>query len=443
MRALAGAALVGLARGRMGADPGAQGPVRVAVGQLATSKAGYDTYRVSVEFQAEHVLDVYALYGQAGDELIVPPAYQSPTPFGTNVGPVNPAFFAVNADCEFDSYLTVGVDRPALVPGSLSSVGLDFGSWSETQGMVSENGAVFYMDPDHGATVEPVVFMQLTVPAGSRFQGQLSAQGRTVGGGTDWTLLGQRFDERGAVDGLRIPPDPGKEPPPPPPAPAPASSNSGAGGAGGPGEVTVVVNQLAASKAGSSTYQVGVEFDERRVKDVYALFGQPGDPLIIPPAYQAPVPCGSNVGPVDPSLLATHPDCLFDSFLTIGMDGPALIAADLSSVGLDFGSWTATQGISSEEGAVFYKDQERGATVEPVVFMQLTVPAGSSFRGKLSAQGRMQLSAQVLGSGTDWTLVGEEFSLSAGAAPPPAPVAVCPGDPDLVISDGTCRLCVS
>ena len=75
--------------------------------------------------------------------------------------------------------------------------------------------------------------------------------------------------------------------------------------------------------------------------------------------------------------------------------------------------------------------------------MQLTVPAGSSFRGKLSAQGRMQLSAQVLGSGTDWTLVGEEFSLSAGATPPPAPVAACPSDPDLVISDGTCRLCVS
>jgi len=233
MRALAGAALVGLARGRMGADPGAQGPVRVAVGQLATSKTGYDTYQVSVEFQAEHVLDVYAMYGQAGDELIVPPAYQSPTPFGTNVGPVNPAFFAVNADCQYDSFLTVGVDGPALVPGSLSSVGLDFGSWSETQGMVSENGAVFYMDPDHGATIEPVIFMQLTVPA------------------------------------------------------------------------------------------------------------------------------------------------------------------------------------------------------------------GSSFRGKLSAQGRMQLSAQVLGSGTDWTLVGEEFSLSAGAAPPPAPVAACPGDPDLVISDGTCRLCVS
>ena len=75
----------------------------------------------------------------------------------------------------------------------------------------------------------------------------------------------------------------------------PSGGSGGAGGAGGPGEVTVVVNQLAASKAGSSTYQVGVEFDERRVKDVYALFGQPGDPLIIPPAYQAPVPCGSNV----------------------------------------------------------------------------------------------------------------------------------------------------
>ena len=89
-------------------------------------------------------------------------------------------------DCEFDSFLTIGLDGPALIPGTLSTVGLELSGWDESTGLNSDNGAVFFMDPMHGATTEPVVFTQLTVRAGSQFNGVISAQGKSLGGGEDW-----------------------------------------------------------------------------------------------------------------------------------------------------------------------------------------------------------------------------------------------------------------
>ena len=37
------------------------------------------------------------------------------------------------------------MDGPALNPGALSSVGLDFSTWDESTGINSDNGAVFFM----------------------------------------------------------------------------------------------------------------------------------------------------------------------------------------------------------------------------------------------------------------------------------------------------------
>ena len=81
----------------------------------STGKPGYTTYQVSVAFEANHVDDVYALYGDGENHLIIPPAFQVPTPFGTSVGPQNPAFFAVQPDCEFDSFLTIVSTHAATI----------------------------------------------------------------------------------------------------------------------------------------------------------------------------------------------------------------------------------------------------------------------------------------------------------------------------------------
>lgn len=159
---------------------------------ISTGKIGYTTYQVSATFDTG-VRDVYALFGEEADGhgLILPPAYQSMAPFGSDVGPVNPAFFAVSPDCQFDSFLTIGTDALAL--STLSVVGIDFTSWSEQTGLSSTDGAVFFMDPDHGATREPVVLAQLTVPTGTPFSGQINAQGRSAGGAEDWVATGLRF----------------------------------------------------------------------------------------------------------------------------------------------------------------------------------------------------------------------------------------------------------
>ena len=170
--------------------------------------------------------DVYALYGQKDTPLIMPPAYQVAAPFGSSVGPVNQAFAAVQPDCAFDSWLTIGIDGPALIPNALSSVGLPLDDWSESQGINADNGAVFFMDPAHGATTEPVVFAQLTVRAGTTFSGQVSAQGRSTEGTPDWDVTAlpfsnSRADAAGAADAMEMAmaagPTGAKDAPPPPP----------------------------------------------------------------------------------------------------------------------------------------------------------------------------------------------------------------------------------
>lgn len=145
----------------------------VTTTQLSSSKRGYTTYQVGVAFDSGMVEDVYALFGESGDGMVIPPAFQVDAPFGTDVGPVslcllrlhprlllcrafalthteldswglqtNPAFFPLMADAEFDSFLTIGMDGPALTPGALSTIGIDFASWNERTGINAEDGAV-------------------------------------------------------------------------------------------------------------------------------------------------------------------------------------------------------------------------------------------------------------------------------------------------------------
>ena len=146
---------------------GSSGRVQPVVDTLGASKDGYTTYQVTADFSPVEALDVYAVFGEASrscdrDEgsnchnLRLPPAFQVPTPFGVNTGPTNPAFFGISPDAEFDSFITLGVDGPALIQGAMSSVGIHFDSWSEQQGIDTADGAVFFMDP--GSLALPSLF---------------------------------------------------------------------------------------------------------------------------------------------------------------------------------------------------------------------------------------------------------------------------------------------
>ena len=63
-------------------------------------------------------------------------------------------------------------------------------------------------------------------------------------------------------------------------------------------------------------------------------------------------PFGSNIGPVNAAFLPIFPDAAFDSWLTIGTTGPALIPGALSMVGLPLDDWSEDVGFCADNGAV-------------------------------------------------------------------------------------------
>jgi hypothetical protein len=91
------------------------------------------------------------------------------SPFGADIGGTSPLFWSIANNvamgyAEFDSWLTIGPTDASAI-GVISSFSLDFASWSETQGLSTGDGAVFYMDPNNAPAVgdSPVVVIaQLT-----------------------------------------------------------------------------------------------------------------------------------------------------------------------------------------------------------------------------------------------------------------------------------------
>ena len=140
--------------------PAGQDGATTAVTQIATGSLG-TTVQLTYTLTAEKA-NVYAMAGRANAPLAIPSAFQVDAPFGTNTGGVSPAFFAVMADSEFDSWLTVGI-ADGSNPTALSSIGIDFTSWTATAGITNTNGAIFWMNPASGpAGTTPIVMAQIT-----------------------------------------------------------------------------------------------------------------------------------------------------------------------------------------------------------------------------------------------------------------------------------------
>lgn len=150
-----------------------------SVEQTSTDGAG-TTYRLSIDLSGS-AKNVYTIYGDLDNSLVMPPSYQEAAPFGANVGGCNPAFFPIMAGAQFDGWLTVGITGGDTA-GALSSIGLDFAGWTATDGLSSYDAAIFWMNPDDGPS-ETAVVAQVTVSSG--FTAVVSAQGRSVSG-EDW-----------------------------------------------------------------------------------------------------------------------------------------------------------------------------------------------------------------------------------------------------------------
>ena len=167
-------------------EPPAPPPEYIDVTFMAASVGGMTTVRLTVSLDGS-MSNVYAMAGTQDQIMSFPAAFQVAAPFGTDIGGVSPAFFPVNADAEFDSWLTIGI-TDGSTPGAISaSPGLGLGAWSATAGISEDNGAVFYMSPDDGPGGADIVLAQITsaTPSGTA---SAQLQGRSVAG-ADWTMV--------------------------------------------------------------------------------------------------------------------------------------------------------------------------------------------------------------------------------------------------------------
>ena len=143
--------------------------------------SGYTTYRLSLVIQNPDVMNIYAIYGdsQYGEHpMSIPPAWQGRSYGNTNLGGISDPLLAISNDASYDSWLTIGITNGDN-HNSLSSVGIDFQSWTETSGIYTTNGAVFLMDAGE-ITVRNTEYVvaQITIPNNQIDDVIISAQGK-------------------------------------------------------------------------------------------------------------------------------------------------------------------------------------------------------------------------------------------------------------------------
>ena len=141
---------------------------------------GYTTFRLSVVTKPNtNIQNLYALYGD-GDEapLHIPPSYQSSFNYGSNIGGVNPFIMNTYPDTKYDSWLTIGLSE-GDISNDLSSVGIDFTSWSEEKSLDIYDGAIFLMDPTEKIVDgNEYLLAQITVRGNSNPNVILNVQGK-------------------------------------------------------------------------------------------------------------------------------------------------------------------------------------------------------------------------------------------------------------------------
>ena len=105
---------------------------------------------------------------------------------------------------------------------------------------------------------------------------------------------------------------------------------------------------------GYSVYEVSLELKNIN-SNIYAIYGTPSNPMIIPAAYQFPNNQGTNVGGINPIIKQYIPNTEYDSWLTIEItDGD--LNEQIDAIGIDFSSWNETNNLVVTDGAIFLDD---------------------------------------------------------------------------------------
>ena len=158
---------------------------------------GYTTFRLSLVIKPDmNVKNIYAIYGDENNNMYLPPAYQSDTKINYNIGGALPLLITLDSNLKYDSWLTIGI-TDGDTDNKISTVGIDFDSWTDNYGLTIDNGAIFVMDPEIDIIEgNEYVIGQISVRTGTEFTAILSVQGKTNDNSIDesWSEQNIRFD---------------------------------------------------------------------------------------------------------------------------------------------------------------------------------------------------------------------------------------------------------
>merc|ERR1711871_1080933 len=163
--------------------------VPVVTQKSSSMDTSHTTYVLGVRLGAQ-AKNVYTIFGENTNPLVVPPAFHLPPPLGASVGGVDPMFFQFKPASQFDSWLTIGITQGDS--GSMGTIGFQFKKWTDKQGLTVTDGAIFWMNPDSGpgrnaagpkcCVGDAITLAQLTVSTKYQGKATMNVGGRSIHG---------------------------------------------------------------------------------------------------------------------------------------------------------------------------------------------------------------------------------------------------------------------
>ena len=154
----------------------------------------HTTYQLSLVVQDnKNVENIFAIFGDEGHQLYIPGSYQIDGPFDSGLGGVSPSIISIFPDAYYDSWLTIGI-TDGDKENKLSTIGIDFSDWNDNTPIISENGAVFLMDPTEVISSKEYIIGQLTLKNDEEHHLVINVNGKKIEGIGAWRQDNVIFD---------------------------------------------------------------------------------------------------------------------------------------------------------------------------------------------------------------------------------------------------------
>jgi len=138
----------------------------------------YTTYELALLLK-DNAKNIYVLYGDELNPMIIPEAFQVNQIAGTDIGGINNILLKRIDESKYDSWLTIQITDGDIM-GRISTIGIDYSTWDISNPLIVDDGAIFLEDPIYTLSdTNKYVIAHLTLSDMKSHQITLNVQGKT------------------------------------------------------------------------------------------------------------------------------------------------------------------------------------------------------------------------------------------------------------------------